>query len=136
MAAAASAELPRFTPSADTGADDSANFAADNVEEEAAEEDLGGGVASFYATQFNGRPTASGEAFDSTEMTAAHRTLPFGSMVRVTNADNGQSVVVRINDRGPFHGNRTIDVSRAAAERLDIVRAGHGRVKLALVAAS
>ena len=103
------------------------------VEEEPAGEAIGGGMASFYGKQFNGRPTASGERFDMSQLTAAHRTLPFGSKVRVTNPANGKSVVVRINDRGPFHGNRVIDLSRSAAERLGLVQRGSGRVELALL---
>lgn len=95
---------------------------------------LGTGTASFYADRFHGQRTASGEAFDNTAMTAAHRTLPFGSLVRVTNPATGASVVVRINDRGPFTRGRTIDLSRAAAEQLGMVRAGHARVELELVA--
>ncbi|GGD54565.1 hypothetical protein GCM10011411_13140 [Aurantiacibacter arachoides] len=94
---------------------------------------LGSGVASYYADRFNGQRTASGETFSNRELTAAHRTLPFGSRVRVTNPRNGNSVVVRINDRGPFSGGRTIDLSRAAAEQVGIVRAGHGSVELALL---
>jgi rare lipoprotein A len=94
---------------------------------------LGSGMASYYGRQFDGRRTASGETFDMTEMTAAHRTLPFGTKVRVTNADNGRSVVVRINDRGPFSGGRLIDVSRAAAQRLGLIASGHGRVTLKLL---
>ena len=94
---------------------------------------LAGGTASYYASQFHGRRTASGERFDTGAMTAAHRTLPFGSKVRVTNPANGRSVVVRINDRGPFTRGRTIDVSRAAAERLGLIASGHARVELALV---
>lgn len=94
---------------------------------------LGSGMASYYASQFHGRRTASGERFDMAAMTAAHRTLPFGSKVRVTNPANGRSVVVRINDRGPFTRGRTIDVSRAAAERLGLIARGHGRVELALI---
>jgi rare lipoprotein A len=94
---------------------------------------LGGGIASYYANQFHGRRTASGERFDMGALTAAHRSLPFGSKVRVTNSANGRSVVVRINDRGPFIKGRTIDVSKAAAERLGLIARGHGRVELALV---
>lgn len=95
---------------------------------------LGRGSASFYAARFDGRRTASGELFDNDDMTAAHRTLPFGSLVRVTNPANGRSVVVRINDRGPFTRGRLIDVSRAAAEELGMVARGHADVELALVA--
>jgi rare lipoprotein A len=92
---------------------------------------IGGGVASWYGPGFAGRRTASGEAFNPREYTAAHRTLPFGSRVRVTM--NGRSVVVRINDRGPFTGGRVIDLSQAAAEELGLRRAGSGRVELALL---
>jgi rare lipoprotein A len=98
------------------------------------ETSLGRGTASYYAARFDGRRTASGERFDNDEMTAAHRTLPFGSRVRVTNPANGRSVVVRINDRGPFSHGRMIDVSRAAADRLGLVARGHGMVELALIA--
>lgn len=94
---------------------------------------LGRGSASFYASKFHGRRTASGERFDSTALTAAHRTLPFGSRLRVTNVATGKSVVVRVNDRGPFHGSRIIDVSRAAADELGLVTRGHGTVEIALI---
>ncbi len=95
---------------------------------------IGQGSASYYAARFNGRRTASGERFDNGAMTAAHRTLPFGSLVRVTNTANGKSVIVRINDRGPFSAGRMIDVSRAAADELGLVARGHGNVELALIA--
>jgi rare lipoprotein A len=94
---------------------------------------LGNGTASYYAHKFHGRRTASGETFDNGAMTAAHRTLPFGSLVRVTNPANGQSVVVRINDRGPFTRGRAIDVSRAAAEQLGLIARGHATVELELI---
>ena len=94
---------------------------------------IGPGVASYYGRRFHGRPTANGERFDMNALTAAHKTLPFGSRVRVTNPRNGASVVVRVNDRGPFVRGRDIDVSRAAAEQLGIVGAGHGRVELELL---
>jgi rare lipoprotein A len=100
--------------------------------EEPAMRALGNGVASYYGRRFHGRPTASGERFDMNGLTAAHRTLPFGSKVRVTNPRTGKSVVVRINDRGPFARKRTIDLSRAAAEEIGLVRAGHGQVELEL----
>ncbi len=94
---------------------------------------IGSGVASYYGRKFHGRRTASGEAFDMNAMTAAHRTLPFGSLVQVTNRANGRSVTVRINDRGPFHGGRIIDVSRAAATELGLIGAGRGTVELSLL---
>lgn len=88
------------------------------------------GQASFYAKRFQGRPTASGEPYDSTALTAAHRTLPFGTRVKVTNLRNNKSVVVTINDRGPQHRNRIIDVSKAAARKLDFVQRGTTRVRI------
>jgi rare lipoprotein A len=94
---------------------------------------VGSGRASFYGAQFAGRPTASGERFAPDAMTAAHRSLPFGSKVRVTNTRNGRSVIVRINDRGPFHGNRVIDVSKAAAQELGFVRSGTAPVVIELL---
>ena len=103
------------------------------VEPEPAVSSLGTGVASYYGRKFDGRRTASGETFRMTELTAAHRTLPFGSKVRVTNPSNGREVIVRINDRGPFHGNRLIDLSRAAAERIGLIQRGSGTVELALL---
>ena len=90
------------------------------------------GLASWYGPGFHGRRTASGEVFSRHEMTAAHRTLPLGSLLHVTNPDTGVGVVVRINDRGPFHGNRLIDLSQAAASVLGIVAKGVGRVDLRL----
>lgn len=97
------------------------------------ESSVGSGEASYYGTELAGNRTANGEIFDPDRLTAAHRTLPLGSRVRVTNARNGDSVVVRINDRGPFHGNRVIDLSTAAARTIGLVRSGTGRVNLALL---
>ena len=91
------------------------------------------GVASWYGARYHGRSTASGERFDMNALTAAHRTLPFGTRVRVTNLGNGRSVVVRINDRGPFVTGRIIDVSRSAAERLGFTRQGVARVEVRVV---
>lgn len=82
------------------------------------------GVASWYGDYFHGRKTASGEKFNMHAMTAAHPTLPLGSFVRVKNTRNGKSVVVKVNDRGPYHKGRLIDLSRAAAVKLDFVRRG------------
>ena len=96
--------------------------------------DLGTGHASYYGRRFAGRKTANGERFNPRAMTAAHKTLPFGSMVRVTNTRNGRSVIVRINDRGPFIKGRTIDLSRAAAERIGLVKRGVGEVRIELLA--
>ena len=103
------------------------------VEEEPSATPLGSGHASYYGRRFHGRSTASGERFDMHALTAAHRTLPFGSLVRVTNPHNGRSVTVRINDRGPFVRGRTIDLSRAAATQIGIVARGHGQVELELL---
>lgn len=86
--------------------------------------------ASYYGDAFHGRPTASGEVFDMNAYTAAHKTLPFGTIVEVTNLENGKKVIVRINDRGPFIGNREIDVSKAAAVVLDML--SHGVVRVSL----
>lgn len=91
---------------------------------------LGEGVASFYGAELAGNRTASGERFNPSAMTAAHRTLPMGTKVRVTNKANGKSVVVRINDRGPFAKGRIIDVSRGAAEKISMVRSGTARVTI------
>jgi peptidoglycan lytic transglycosylase len=88
------------------------------------------GVASFYT---EGTQTASGEKFDTQELTAAHRTLPFGTRLRVTNVTTGQSVTVRVNDRGPFVPGRVVDVSYAAAETLGMVGGGIAKVKLDVV---
>jgi rare lipoprotein A len=83
------------------------------------------GLATFYGIEQQGGPTASGERFDRHQLTAAHRTLPLGTRVRVTNTRNGRSVEVRINDRGPYGGHgRIIDLSEAAARRLDMIDAG------------
>ena len=90
-------------------------------------------VASFYADKFNGRRTASGEIFDTNGYTAAHKTLPFGTVLKVTNLDNGKSVNVRVNDRGPFVQGREIDVSKAAAIELDMVGNGTAKVSLEIV---
>ena len=88
------------------------------------------GFASFYGPEFNHRRTASGERFDPKRLTAAHRTLPFGTRVRVTNLENGRRVVVRINDRGPFKKGRVLDLSPAAARRLGFTAQGITRVRL------
>lgn len=94
---------------------------------------LGSGVASYYGRRFHGRKTANGERFNMNAMTAAHKTLPFGTKVRVTNRRNGQSVIVRINDRGPFTPGRTIDLSRAAASQIGLIQRGHAKVTLDIV---
>jgi rare lipoprotein A len=88
------------------------------------------GLASWYGDEFHGRLTANGEVFDMHDISAAHPTMPIPSYARVTNVANGNSIVVRVNDRGPFHGSRVIDVSRRAAELLAFRRAGTGKVKV------
>jgi peptidoglycan lytic transglycosylase len=92
------------------------------------------GVASWYGSEFHGRLTASGEPYDMNAMTAAHKTLPLPSYARVTNLRNGRSIIVRINDRGPFVRNRILDLSYAAAQALDIATAGTGIVDIETVA--
>jgi rare lipoprotein A len=92
------------------------------------------GPASWYGPGFHGRKTASGERFDQNALTAAHRTLPFGTKVRVTCNRSGKSVTVRINDCGPFHGNRMIDLSRGVASKIGIVGSGVGKVKIEVLA--
>jgi rare lipoprotein A len=88
------------------------------------------GEASYYGAKHHGKKTASGERFDQAQLTAAHRTLPFGTRVRVTNLDNDKSVIVRINDRGPYSRKRLIDISKSAAEQLDMLRSGVAPVRV------
>jgi rare lipoprotein A len=88
------------------------------------------GVASYYGPGFHGRRTANGEAFDMHAMTAAHRTLPFGTKVKVTNLANGKSAIVRVNDRGPYANGRIIDLSVAAAKQIGSTNSGTARVTL------
>lgn len=88
------------------------------------------GIASWYGPNFHGKPTANGEVFDQEQLTAAHRTLQMPSIARVTNLENGRSLILRINDRGPFARNRVLDVSKRGAELLGFKRAGTARVKI------
>jgi len=88
------------------------------------------GMASWYGDAFNGRPTSTGERFDMRALTAAHKTLPLPGLVEVTNLENGRRVVVRVNDRGPFVDGRIIDLSRGAAQELDMLSQGVGRVRV------
>lgn len=101
--------------------------AAEDMEEASWQET---GRASYYAARLQGRHTANGELYDQAELTAAHPSLAFGTRVCVTNLYNGRKTVVRINDRGPYIGNRVIDLSRQAAMELDMVRRGVARVRL------
>ncbi|WP_439505189.1 septal ring lytic transglycosylase RlpA family protein [Sediminibacterium sp.] len=88
------------------------------------------GVASYYADKYDGRKTSNGEIFRQRKLTAAHKTLPFGTKVKVTNLSNGQSVKVRINDRGPFIQGRIIDLSKKAAKKIDLVNTGVTKVTI------
>jgi rare lipoprotein A len=88
------------------------------------------GLASFYSESYNGKKTANGEIYNSSDYTAAHKKLPFGTKVKVTNLSNGKTVKVRINDRGPFIAGRIIDLTRAAAKKIDMVNAGVVKVKI------
>lgn len=91
------------------------------------------GVASWYGPNFHGKKTSSQETYDMNKMTAAHKTIPIPSYVEVTNLQNGRKIIVRVNDRGPFHENRIIDLSYVAATKLDIVRAGTGMVEIRVI---
>ena len=88
------------------------------------------GLASYYADKYNGRTTSNGEIFRQSKLTAAHKTLPFGTKVKVTNLSNGKSVKVRVNDRGPFIAGRIIDLSKSAAAKIDLVGVGVTQVKI------
>ncbi len=92
-----------------------------------------GVTASYYADKFHGRKTSNGEIFNMYQLTAAHKTLPFNTVLKVTNLSNGKSVQVRINDRGPFVKGREIDLSKAAAVKLDMIKSGTAKVKLEIV---
>ena len=94
---------------------------------------IGQGTASYYGRELAGNRTASGERFDPRGFTAAHRTLPLGTKLRVTNVANGRSVIVRVNDRGLFVGKRLIDVSLGAAQEIQMIRSGTAQVRLELV---
>jgi rare lipoprotein A len=120
--AACTGSSPRFSPSAAPHMQVGGSYSA--LEE---------GVASYYADEFNGRKTSNGEVFDMDSLTAAHRSLPFDSMVKVTNLNNGRSVTVRINDRGPFVEGRIIDLSRAGAKAIGMIGTGTAPVRLEVV---
>ena len=91
------------------------------------------GRASYYARRFHGKRTASGERFNMNAMTCAHRKLPFGTHVKITNKANGRSVILRVNDRGPYAKGRIVDVSYAAAKKLGMIRSGTAKVKLEVI---
>ena len=92
------------------------------------------GIATYYAASHHGKKTASGEIFDMNSLTTAHRALPMGTRIRVTNIENGRMVEVRVNDRGPYVRNRILDLSRKAATDLDFIRAGRARVRIETLA--
>ncbi|MGF1764781.1 septal ring lytic transglycosylase RlpA family protein [Aliivibrio kagoshimensis] len=91
------------------------------------------GLTSWYGSKFHGHTTSNGEVYDMYKMTAAHKTLPIPSYIRVTNKDNGKTAIVRVNDRGPFHAGRITDLSYAAASKLDVLKTGTARVKIEVI---
>lgn len=91
------------------------------------------GVATYYSDLFQGRRTASGEFYDKNKLTAAHRTLPIGTKIKITRTDNQKSVIVRINDRGPYTRNRVLDISKAAAEKIGLLRVGKATVSIEII---
>ncbi|HYG46629.1 MAG TPA: septal ring lytic transglycosylase RlpA family protein [Allosphingosinicella sp.] len=116
-----------------TALDESLPVADPVAAEEKVWKAVGQGTASYYGRELAGNRTASGERFNPNGLTAAHRTLPLGTKLRVTNVANGRSVIVRVNDRGPFVGKRLIDVSLGAAREIEMVRSGTAQVRLELV---
>ncbi len=119
---ACTASSPRYTTSGDVRVETGGSYSA---REE--------GMASYYADEFNGRKTSNGEVFDMNKLTAAHKALPFNSVVKVTNLDNGMSVIVRINDRGPFVAGRIIDLSLSGAKAIGMIGTGTARVSLEVI---
>lgn len=91
------------------------------------------GIASWYGEPFHGRTTASGERYDMNDLTCAHKTLPFGTRLRVQNLDNGRSITLRVTDRGPFVEGRIVDVSRKAAQELQMIGSGTARVRITVL---
>jgi rare lipoprotein A len=91
------------------------------------------GMASYYGNEFQGRKTASGERYDRSEFSAAHRSLPFGTMLKIRNKANDRTVIVRVNDRGPFKETRILDLSLAAAQELDLVKSGTANIEATVV---
>ncbi len=125
IALISSGERGTNAPTGVSGSVELTNCAADEYDEN--------GVASWYGKKFHGRPTASGTPFDMNKLTAAHPSLPFETEVKVTNLENRKSVVVTINDRGPWIDDRLIDLSRAAAGKLDMITDGTARVRICVV---
>jgi rare lipoprotein A len=132
-AASIEPELPLTEPGAPVLTAPAPTPAAEQLEQPAP---LAEGLASYYGRSLAGRRTASGEVFNPGELTAAHRTLPFGTRLKVTDITSGRSVVVRVNDRGPFTHGRLIDVSEAAARELGMIARGSGRVSISLADAA
>lgn len=108
-------------------------FAEDAAPDRTIKQEEVQGVASWYGDRFQGRRTANGESFDMHQMTAAHKTFPFNTVVRVIRADTRQNVIVRINDRGPFSQGRVIDLSKAAANEIEMIRTGTAEVELEIL---
>lgn len=124
MKAAAAALLAAAIETNDAQAGDSTACSAGRV--------IASGIASWYGPGFNGRPTANGETYDQNKFTAAHLRLAFSSIVRVENMENGKAVKLRVNDRGPYHGGRILDVSRIAAQALGFIDDGTAKVRIRL----
>lgn len=120
--------VPRFEPYSKAGNDPYRVFGKTYVPLRTAEGFEQRGIASWYGKKFHGNPTSNGERYDMYAMTAAHKTLPLPSYVSVTNLNNNKMVIVRVNDRGPFVGDRVIDLSYAAASKLDLIQSGTGPV--------
>ena len=119
------AAVPRFTPH-QTASEGNVAVSVSQLE----------GIASYYADEFHGRQTSNGEIYDMHALTAAHRTLPFNTRVRVVNLENGKSVVVRVNDRGPFKDNRVIDLSLQAAKQIGLIAKGTAPVRIEVLDSS
>ena len=131
------ASSPRFAEKERNSGTEKTNRTTEKTEQEKSVKVLTGkvlltleGVASYYATDFHGKLTSNGETFDMNALTAAHRTFPFGTKIRVTNLENNLSVMVRVNDRGPFKEGRMIDLSLGAAKEINLLKTGTARVRL------
>lgn len=125
---ASCASSPRFTTS--RHAEPAVPTSAPAPDLSAARPSVSEGIASYYAHDFHGKKTANGERYDMNDLTAAHRSYPFNTTVRVTNLSNGRTVIVRVNDRGPFKLERIMDLSLGAAERLEMTKSGTAKVRL------
>lgn len=122
------ASSPRFA--VDRRTDSAATPVSSTASSQSARPTMTEGIASYYAHDFHGKKTANGEIFNMRALTAAHRSYPFNTKMRVTNLDNGRTVIVRVNDRGPFKLERITDLSLGAAEALDMTTSGTARVRL------